>query len=123
MLILVRHPLLAIPFLTLAVISGCSSWRTIHEESPEAYIDRAKPSRVRVSVAESTIVLTRPSVLGDSVVGAPKGSAVRARVAIAASEIRKVEGPTSGPGFIAFGAVTLAAALIYFLSYFGAAAD
>jgi len=102
-------------FLTLA---GCSSWHTIESESPAAYIARAKPSRVRLSVAESTLVMGHPAVSGDSIVGTLSASRPREKVAVPASDIGKLEGPSSGPGLLGFVLVTGAATVLYFLSHF-----
>jgi hypothetical protein len=77
--------------LTTFVLVGCSSWHSIGRGLPADYVAREKPSSVRVSLAESTLVLSRPVVRGDSVVGLAKEPKPARLVAVPAADIRKLE--------------------------------
>jgi hypothetical protein len=48
--------------------SGCSSWRT-QDAFPERVLARKSPERVRVTVADSQLVLLGPRIQNDSLLG------------------------------------------------------
>ena len=77
--------------LSSVLASGCASWHTIGEESPAAYLMRARPRVARLSLAESTLVLSRPVLHGDSVVGLAKEAKPSRPVAVPTADIRKLE--------------------------------
>jgi hypothetical protein len=64
---------LAIQVVAMLLIStgatGCASWHSIGKETPAAYVAHEKPDVVRFSVGDSSLVLSRPAVQGDSVIG------------------------------------------------------
>jgi hypothetical protein len=78
-------------FLTLAAIPGAahSGWRSIGNETPSTYIEREKPRAVRLVVAESTFVLNRPLISGDSLIGTLESGSKR--IAFATAHVRKFE--------------------------------
>ncbi len=95
-----RHalvPQLVAMLLATAVVSGCASWHSIGKEAPAAYVAREKPRSLRVSVAESTMVLGQPFARGDSILGTIERSGSRGEMAIPASSLRTVEGRSSSP--------------------------
>jgi len=96
-------------FLVLALTTGCSAWISIGRETPAQYIARTKPVRVRLWVADSTIVLNRPLVSGDSIVGAAEVPSTEKQVGVEASRVRKLQIPGKrGVSWIMFGGFTVA---------------
>ena len=79
----------------LALATGCSSWTAIEKETPEQYIARTRPGHVRLSVGDSTIVLSRPLVQGDSIVGSVIVPSTEKQVAVDAPGVRKLEVPAN----------------------------
>ena len=70
----------------LLVLSGCSHWR-VHQPGPASLISQRNPERVQVVARDSTrLLLDRPQVVGDSLVGTADG----ARVALALTDIATV---------------------------------
>jgi hypothetical protein len=67
-----------------------AGWRSIGNEAPTTYIAREKPRAVRFVVAESTFVLTRPLISGDSLIGTLESGPQR-KIVVAASDVRKFE--------------------------------
>ena len=77
--------------LAVTLLCGCAGWHSIGKEPPAQYLAREKPRTVRVSLAESTFVLSGPAMREDSVVGfAREGTPVRP-VAVPITDIRKLE--------------------------------
>jgi len=83
--------------LTTIVAPGCASWHSIGKETPAAYVAREKPRSLRVSVAESTMVLGQPFARGDSILGTIERSGSRGEMAIPVSSLRRVEVRSSSP--------------------------
>ncbi|TMQ53981.1 MAG: hypothetical protein E6K77_02410 [Candidatus Eisenbacteria bacterium] len=82
--------ILALPL----VLMSCSSWHSIGKGPPADYVAREKPRSVRVSLAESTLVLSRPIVRGDTVVGLDLDARPVRPVALPAADIRNLEVPS-----------------------------
>lgn len=72
---------------------ACMSWKT-QPVSPDQVVAR-NPDQVRVTLASgSRIVVTHPTIVGDSLIGAPAGSdstPSAERLAVALSDVRSVE--------------------------------
>jgi len=81
----------AATFLVVALWSGCASWHSIGKDTPVAYVAREKPDLVRLSVGDSSLVLSRPVVQGDSLVGLAKSVHPHRWVAVRGDEIRGME--------------------------------
>lgn len=75
--------------LLIAALSGCAEWHAV-KGPPAAYIAREKPGALRATTDSSVVVLKRPQVKGDSLVGVGN-SRPPERVAMQISDIRKLE--------------------------------
>jgi hypothetical protein len=111
-----RHGLVRAISLVLLVAqaTGCSSWRT-QEAFPERVIGRKSPERVRVTVADSQLVLLGPRIQNDSLLGtvmAPdrERRRVATPVALSLGDIQRIETPGLNTGRTI--AVTLASLAI-----------
>ena len=102
--------------------SGCSTWHSVGTEHPALFIAREKPPTVRVTLPESTLILSLPSVRGDSVLGISRGVSPPQMLAVPSSDIRKLE--TQGPPRTAkimlgtLGAAAVAVAILGVISSF-----
>ena len=90
-------PRVAALLLATAIAPGCASWHSIGKETPTTYVAREKPRALRISLAESTMVLDQPFARGDSIFGAVKRSGSRREMAIPVLSLRKVEARSSSP--------------------------
>jgi len=75
--------------LLIAAFSGCAEWHAV-KGPPAAYIAREKPGALRATTDSSVVVLNRPEVRGDSLVGVGKARPPE-RLALQISGIRKLE--------------------------------
>ena len=99
--------------------TGCATWHTVRTEHPAEYIARERPQAVRMTLPESTLVLSLPSVRGDSILGVSRTTHPPQMLAIPSSNIRSLE--TQGPprsarvmlGTIGVAAVAFAIAAIF----------
>jgi len=88
-------------------------------EHPALFIAREKPPTVRVTLPESTLVLSLPSVRGDSILGISRAAGPARMVAVPTSGVRRLEthgAPTSTKvalGTIGVVAVGLAIAAMF----------
>ncbi|TMQ59960.1 MAG: hypothetical protein E6K76_03325 [Candidatus Eisenbacteria bacterium] len=85
-----RTPLAATLAAFALVASSCSTWHSIGKDRPAEFIAREKPSAVRVSFADSMLVLIGPALQGDTLLGLAKGDPSR-HVGIPLSEIRRLD--------------------------------
>jgi hypothetical protein len=81
---------LVLLFLVTNGISACAGWHTV-KGPPAEFIAREKPGSLRATTAESTVVIRRPFIRQDSIVGAWKGPGPALPVALRLSEIQKLE--------------------------------
>jgi hypothetical protein len=76
----------------LAVLApGCASWHSIGKETPAVYVARERPDVVRFSVGDSSLVLSRPDVRGDSVIGLCKSVHPHRWAGVRGDQIREME--------------------------------
>ena len=75
----------------LAMLQGCALWHDVGTKDLSSYLETEKPGAVRVSLADSTLVLTRPLLHRDSLLGVVRESRPPQYAAVPVSEIRKVE--------------------------------
>jgi hypothetical protein len=73
------------------LMCGCAGWNQVRQVPPADYVSSRGPGRVRVALPETSLVLYSPSVKEDSLVGFLGQGQPTARVAVPASEIRKLE--------------------------------
>ena len=85
---------LAATFALTFLLNGCAGWHTVKGPSAE-YIAREKPEAVRLTLAESTLVLRLPSVRADSILGVSRTTKPPQMLAVPASDVRRLE--TLGP--------------------------
>jgi len=88
-----RHssvPRIASIALVVIAFSGCAGWHSV-KGPPAEYIAREKPDVVRLSLEDSSLVLSRPTVEGDRVAGLSKGTHPRRWTGVPAAEIRGLE--------------------------------
>jgi len=78
----------------VAVLHGCALWHEVGKEDLSRYLAQEKPGAVRVSVVDSTLVLVRPVLHRDSLLGVVRESRPPQYAAVPVSEIRKVEART-----------------------------
>ncbi len=71
--------------------AGCATWHAVRTEHPAEFIAREKPQAVRVTLPESTLVLSLPSVRGDSILGVSRTARPPRMLAIPSSDIRSLE--------------------------------
>ena len=83
-------PRLSLAILFIAALAGCAAWRVV-KDPPAEYVARRKPDVVRLTLADTSMVLSRPQARGDSVVGLGKGIHPRRWTGIPSSEIRGLE--------------------------------
>ena len=81
----------AVLLLFIVLASGCASWHSIGKETPPEFIFRAKPEAVRLTLPESTLVLSVPSVRGDSILGVSRATRPPQMLAVSASNIRELK--------------------------------
>jgi hypothetical protein len=55
--------------LAAGLVNGCATWRYVPNENAAGTIRNLAPSRARVTAAGSTVEVTHPSVLNDSLIG------------------------------------------------------
>jgi hypothetical protein len=104
------------------VLAGCATWHSTGTERPAAFIARKKPEAVRLTLAESTLVLRLPSVRADSILGVSRTTKPPQMLAVPASDVRRLE--TLGPpksakimlGTISAGALAIVIAAMIFAS-------
>ncbi len=77
--------------LVAVLAPGCASWHSIGKETPAAYVAHEKPDVVRFSVGDSSLVLSRPAVRGDSVIGLCKSVHPHQWIGVRGDEIREME--------------------------------
>ena len=102
--------------LIISQLTACSSWRT-QEATPERVLARKSPERVRVTVADSQLVLLGPRVVNDSLLGTamvPDGHnrRVATPVALDLRDIQRVQTPGFNTGrtiAVALGSLAVAA--------------
>ena len=103
-------------------LSGCmgsslKSWR-VQPPPPANVVTEQHPKRIRVSRADSTkIVLSNPSVIGDSLVAS---DAAHRRFALSLTQVTQVEVEKTDGGkvtFVVVGSVAGAVLLVYVLSH------
>ncbi len=102
---IIRSLLVTIAWLLL---SGCAAWNSIGQRSPADFISRERPREVRVTTRDTTLVLRRPVVQADSIVGTAKEPAPPHRVVIASADAQSLQcrGPSdSKTGKIIVGSV------------------
>ena len=99
-----RHALVRALSLVLLVgqATGCSSWRT-QDAFPERVLARKSPERVRVTVADSQLVLLGPRIQHDSLMGtvmAPdrERGRVATPVALSLDDIQRLQTPGFNTG-------------------------
>jgi hypothetical protein len=83
-------PRLFISLLLLLATSGCAGWRAV-KSPPAEYIAKENPDVVRLSLAESRMVLSRPAVHGDSVIGLSKAEHPHRWVTVPEGSIQGME--------------------------------
>jgi hypothetical protein len=120
-----RHVLVRALSLGLLVsqVTGCSSWRT-QDAFPERVLARKSPERVRVTVADSQLVLLGPRIESDSLLGtvmAPDSGRRRVATPVALSlrDIQRIETPGFNTGrtiAVALGSLAIAAGVAVFLA-------
>jgi len=88
-------------------LAGCTTWE-VQELTPQQVITEMKPTRIRVTRTDSArLVLVRPQVTGDSVIGSVPGR----RMTIPLSEVTGISVQKSNPlGTVALVLGLLAAA-------------
>ena len=104
--------------LLIVTLGGCSLWHEVGKDDLQGFLEREKPQTVRVSLAESTVVLTQPIVLRDSLTGTVRETRPPQHAAISTADIRRVDARSrNGPKALrlslgAIGAAALAIAAI-----------
>jgi hypothetical protein len=71
-------------------VSGCAGWRAV-KSPPVDYIAKEKPDVVRLALRESSVVLSRPAVRGDSIVGLSRSEHPHRWVGVSPGDIRGME--------------------------------
>src|SRR5438105_14193674 len=89
-----RLPHILTGVLLSTTISGCALWHEVGKGDLSGYLAREKPGTVRVSLEDSTIVLTRPLLQRDSLLGLVRESRPPHDAAVNAADIQKVEART-----------------------------
>lgn len=77
--------------LAACLLGGCAGWNEVRHATPAEYLSKRKPARARIDLPETSLVLVQPAVQADSVVGFLAGVEPAQRVAVPASEVRKLE--------------------------------
>jgi len=119
----VRHPqphherrLAGTLLLLLIYLSGCTSWH-VQNVAPAQVIADRHPTAVRVTRADqSRVVLQNPTVVGDTLVGAPDSARAAVERRIALSEVQKIE-VQQGDAGKTIGLAVAAAGLVVFGLY------
>lgn len=83
-------PQLTFIALLIAASAGCAGWHTV-KGPPAEYIAKENPDVVRLTLADTSWVLSRPAVRGDSVVGLAKGVHPRIWAGVPSAEIHATE--------------------------------
>src|SRR5438477_9261001 len=78
----------------LTLANGCALWHEVGKGDLSGYLAREKPGTVRVSLADSTLVLTRPLIQRDSLLGLVRESRPPQYAAVNVADIQKVEART-----------------------------
>jgi len=81
---------ITVSVLLITALNGCAGWHTV-KGPPAAYIPKEKPDVVRLTLSDSTLVLSRPTVLGDSVCGLAKSVHPRRWTGVPSANIRAME--------------------------------
>ena len=84
------HRFRTVPLFLLLAATGCAGWHAV-KDTPAEYIQREKPDVVRLSLGDSSLVLSRPAVHGDSIVGKCKSVKPRRLAAVRSEDIRAME--------------------------------
>jgi hypothetical protein len=104
-----------VPLLILVLTApGCAGWRAV-KSPPVEYIAKENPDVVRLSLAESRLVLSRPAVHGDSIIGLSKAEHPHRWVAVPEGTIQGIEiHTTRGTKGTKIAAISITAVLVSF---------
>ena len=80
--------------LLMAVFQGCALWHDVGTKDLSSYLEKEKPGSVRISLQDSTLVLTRPLLHRDSLLGLVRESRPPQYAAVSVADIQKVEART-----------------------------
>src|SRR5882672_1012528 len=75
----------------IVALHGCALWHEVGKEDLSRYLEREKPGKVRISLADSTLVLTRPVLHRDSLLGLVRESRSPQYAAVPVADIQKME--------------------------------
>jgi len=68
-------------------MNGCAAWRHIPNERAATTISETKPTRVRFTFGDSTIEVSNPSIVRDSLVGTVKRGDVKQKTSFALTHL------------------------------------
>jgi hypothetical protein len=98
------------------LMNGCAAWRYIPTERAATIIRETKPTRVRFAIGDSTVEVSNPSIVRDSLVGTVKRGDVKQKTSFALTSLDSlsVRSKSHTAGWIIVGAwaTFVAAALI-----------
>ena len=107
-------PRIAALVLVVGAFPGCAGWHAV-KGPPAEYIAKEKPDVVRLTLADSTLVLSRPTVSGDAVMGKGKNGRSPRVVGVPQAEIRSMEiHTTRGSKGAKFAAVSVTVLFVSF---------
>ena len=77
----------AVLVLAAGLMNGCAAWRYIPNERAATTIRETRPTRVRFAIGDSTVEVSNPSIVRDSLVGIVKRDDVKQKTSFALASL------------------------------------
>jgi len=84
----------AVLVLAVGSMNGCAAWRFIPNERAATTIRETNPRRARLTVGDSTVYVSNPSIVRDSLVGTVQRADVRQKASFALTSVDSLSVPS-----------------------------
>jgi hypothetical protein len=77
----------AVLVLAAGIMNGCAAWRYVPNERAATTIRETRPTRVRFAIGDSTVEVSNPSIVRDSLVGTVPRDDVKQKTSFALTSL------------------------------------